>query len=69
MDLPARYAVVGNVMDGGMATVFMCRDNVLERPVALKVLPRRFETRRLRDELEALYTIRSKHVVQVLIFV
>ncbi|WP_281966792.1 serine/threonine-protein kinase [Roseovarius nanhaiticus] len=65
MDLPARYAVVGNAMDGGMATVFMCRDNVLERPVALKVLPRRFETRRLRDELEALYTIRSKHVVQV----
>jgi eukaryotic-like serine/threonine-protein kinase len=65
MNLPPRYAIDGNAMDGGMATVFKCRDSVLERPVALKVLPRRFETRRLKDELDALYTIRSKHVVQV----
>lgn len=65
MNLPPRYAIDGNAMDGGMATVFKCQDSVLERPVALKVLPRRFETRRLKDELEALYAIRSKHVVQV----
>ena len=65
MNLPPRYALDGNAMDGGMATVFKCQDSVLERPVALKVLPRRFETRRLKDELDALYTIRSKHVVQV----
>lgn len=65
MNLPERYAIDGNAMDGGMATVFKCHDSILERPVALKVMPRRFETRRLKDELEALYTIRSKHVVQV----
>lgn len=65
MDLPARYTVLGDAMDGGMATVFKCHDNVLERPVAIKVLPRRYKTRRLKDELEALYKIRSKHVVQV----
>jgi serine/threonine-protein kinase len=65
MNLPGRYAIDGNAMDGGMATVFKCYDSILERPVALKVMPRRFETRRLKDELDALYTIRSKHVVQV----
>ncbi|WP_299850389.1 serine/threonine-protein kinase [uncultured Roseovarius sp.] len=65
MDLPERYAIDGDAMDGGMATVFKCHDRILERPVALKVMPRRFKTRRLNDELQALYTIRSKHVVQV----
>lgn len=65
MNLPQRYAIDGNAMDGGMATVFKCHDSILERPVALKVMPRRFQTRRLKDELDALYTIRSKHVVQV----
>lgn len=65
MNLPERYVIDGSASDGGMATVFKCHDSVLERPVALKVMPRRFETRRLKDELEALYKIRSKHVVQV----
>lgn len=65
MNLPERYVIDGSAMDGGMATVFKCHDSILERPVALKVMPRCFETRRLKDELEALYTIRSKHVVQV----
>ena len=65
MNLPERYAVDGDAMDGGMATVFKCHDSILERPVALKVMPRRFETKRLKDELQALYSIRSKHVVQV----
>ncbi|MCC5612771.1 serine/threonine protein kinase [Nostoc sp. CHAB 5834] len=65
MNLPERYSVDGGAMDGGMATVFKCYDSILERPVALKVLPRHFEARRLKDELEALYTIRSKHVIQV----
>lgn len=52
-------------MDGGMATVFKCTDSVLERSVALKVIPRNLHQRRLKDELEALFKIRSKHVVQV----
>lgn len=65
MNLPGRYSIDGSAMDGGMATVFKCYDSILERPVALKILPRHFETRRLKDELEALYAIRSKHVIQV----
>ncbi len=48
-----------------MATVFMCTDSVLERSVALKVMPNSSNTRRLKDELNALFKIRSKHVVQV----
>lgn len=65
MNLPERYTIDGDPMDGGMATVFKCRDGILERPVALKVMPRNFNTRRMKDELDALYKIRSKHVVQV----
>ena len=65
MNLPKRYVMDGDPMDGGMATVYKCHDHILERSVALKVMPRRFETRRLNDELGSLYTIRSKHVVQV----
>jgi serine/threonine-protein kinase len=65
MKLPERYAIDGSPMDGGMASVFKCVDSILERPVALKVMPRNLDTRRLKDELEALYKIRSKHVVQV----
>lgn len=52
-------------MDGGMATVFKCIDSILERPVAVKVIPRNADQKRLMDELAALFKIRSKHVVQV----
>ena len=65
MKLPDRYTIDGSAMDGGMATVFKCFDSILERSVALKVMPRNFNARRLKDELDALYKIRSKHVVQV----
>lgn len=65
MKLPERYTVNGPPMDGGMATVFKCTDSVLERSVALKVMPRNLHQGRLKDELDALFKIRSKHVVQV----
>lgn len=48
-----------------MASVYKCRDNLLERDVALKVMPRNMNARRLKDELDALLALRSKHVVQV----
>jgi serine/threonine protein kinase len=65
MKLPERYRVNGDPMRGGMATVFKCTDSVLERSVALKIMPRNINIKRLKDELDALYKIRSKHVVQV----
>lgn len=60
-----RYEVIGNSLVGGMAVVLPCIDNVLERKVAIKVLPGGAEQRRVRDELGALLKMRSKHVVQV----
>lgn len=62
--LPARYVPVAQ-MNGGMGTVIVCEDTVLERRVAIKFIQAHEEPRRLMDELNALMKVRSKHVVQV----
>lgn len=63
--LPDRYEIKGDPMSGGMGSVIVCRDNFLERQVAIKVLQEVTEYRRLSDELTALQSIRSKHVVEI----
>ena len=65
MVLPERYEIVGEPLDGGMGTVFHCKDKILERSVALKIIHDTTEPRRMRDEVAALLKMRSKHVVQV----
>lgn len=60
-----RYEVMGASFVGGMAAVWPCHDAVLERKVAIKVMPGSAKKRRIRDELSALLKMRSKHVVQV----
>lgn len=60
-----RYEVVGVSFIGGMAAVWPCHDTILERKVAIKVMPGSAEKRRIRDELGALLKMRSNHVVQV----
>ena len=60
-----RYEVAGTVLAGGMASVLPCKDRVLDRWVAIKVMPGSADLRRIRDELRALLKMRSKHVVQV----
>lgn len=65
MMIANRYEVVGNALVGGMAAVFPCRDTILERQVAIKVMPGSCDQRRIFDELNALFRMRSKHVVQV----
>ncbi len=60
-----RYEVIGDSFVGGMAAVWPCNDTVLERKVAIKLMPGSAEKRRIRDELGALLKMRSKHVVQV----
>lgn len=60
-----RYEVMGVSFVGGMAAVWPCNDVVLERKVAIKVMPGSAEKRRIRDELGALLKMRSSHVVQV----
>lgn len=65
MMIADRYEVTGVSLVGGMATVLPCKDTVLERQVAIKVMPGIADQRRIRDELGALLKMRSKHVVQV----
>lgn len=60
-----RYEVIGDSLVGGMAAVWPCKDKVLKRQVAIKIMPGSADQRRIRDELGALLKMRSKHVVQV----
>lgn len=60
-----RYEVTGGSLVGGMAAVLPCKDTILDRQVAIKVMPGSADRRRIRDELGALLKMRSKHVVQV----
>lgn len=65
MMIADRYEVAGSSFVGGMAAVWPCRDRILDRQVAIKVMPGSADRRRIRDELGALLKMRSKHVVQV----
>ncbi len=62
---PKRYTPIGSPASGGFSHVFKCRDNHLERDVAIKFIQDEIEKRRLLDELRALLQMRSKHVVRV----
>ena len=63
--IPPRYQPTGESSDGGMGSVFICDDKVLERKVAIKFIHNLIHQRRMIDELAALLKMRSKHVVQV----
>lgn len=52
-------------MSGGMSSVVLCNDTILERPVAIKFIGSAAHMRRMDDEVAALLKLRSKHVVQV----
>ena len=60
-----RYSPTGSSAEGGIGSVVFCHDKNLDRKVAVKVLQRGGEHRRLLDELAALQRIRSKHVVEI----
>lgn len=63
--LPPRYVPSGHSMAGGMGSVIVCMDTILERPVAIKFISSATHRRRMDDEVAALLKLRSKHVVQV----
>lgn len=65
MMIADRYEVTGGSLTGGMAAVWPCRDTILDRAVAIKVMPGSANQRRIRDEVAALLKMRSKHVVQI----
>ena len=60
-----RYKNIGSAHPGGMASVYPCHDSILDRKVAIKVMPGSANHRRARDEISALLKMRSKHVVQI----
>jgi serine/threonine-protein kinase len=65
MQLPERYEYAQQVKKGGFGLVSICNDKHLERLVAIKSIENKNELHRIRDELDALLSMRSKHVVQV----
>ena len=60
-----RYTPTGEIIKGGHGEVIICIDEHLERKVAIKFISSDIDKRRLLDEIKALQTIRSKHVVQI----
>ena len=60
-----RYVSMGKLLSGGMGKVLVCRDNNLEREVAIKFIKHHGKQQRIFDEIAALQKIRSKHVVQI----
>jgi serine/threonine-protein kinase len=65
MQLPERYEYAQREKKGGFGSVAICNDKHLERLVAIKSIENKNEVHRIRDELDALLSMRSKHVVQV----
>ncbi|WKL16794.1 serine/threonine-protein kinase [Comamonas testosteroni] len=63
--MPSRYVPSGSYMSGGMGSVIVCTDAILERPVAIKFINSTDHRRRIDDEIAALLKLRSKHVVQI----
>lgn len=63
--IPGRYTESGHAMSGGMGSVMVCQDTILERRVAIKFISSAAHKRRMDDEVAALLKLRSKHVVQV----
>jgi serine/threonine-protein kinase len=66
MKLPSRYTPTGDEFTGGgMSDAIVCKDEHLERLVLIKKLQDGIDQSRLIDEIAALTTIRSKHVVEL----
>lgn len=66
MNFPDRYKKSGKKFtDGGMSSALLYRDQHLKRDVIIKLLHAQTDQKRLLDEIRALSSIRSKHVVEV----
>jgi eukaryotic-like serine/threonine-protein kinase len=66
VNLPERYTKTGKKFtSGGMSTAILCHDAHLDREVIIKLLHASTDEKRLLDEIQALSTIRSKHVVEI----
>src|SRR5262245_4698243 len=69
-DQIARYRVVGPLATGGMGEVYLARDETLDRPVALKVLPPRLmrseeRVRRFITEAKSASSLNHPNIVTI----
>jgi eukaryotic-like serine/threonine-protein kinase len=62
---PPRYDPIGTEKAGGFGKVIFCNDMNLGREVAIKVIQDPAESSRHLDEIRALLSVTSKHVVEV----
>ncbi len=65
MNLPSRYQKLPMKFAGGMSSALLYNDTHLDRQVIVKVLKSGVDQKRLVDEIRALSSVRSKHVVAV----
>jgi len=63
--LPTRYVYEGPTLDGGQATVYVCRDLYLDRKVAIKIMKGVSDATEIGRELAAIQGVRSRHVAQL----
>jgi serine/threonine-protein kinase len=65
MIIPSRYTPLKKSFDGGMSTAALYCDRHLERNVIIKRLLPGADQKRIIDEIKALSSIRSDHVVEI----
>lgn len=63
--LTPRYVYEGPRLEGGQGTVYICRDQFLDRKVAIKVLNGVSDATEIGKELAAIQGVRSRHVAQI----
>lgn len=64
-EISQRYILNSKTKKGGMSSVNIYRDEILQRDVVFKSLQKDIEESRLLDEIKALQSLRSKHVIQI----
>jgi serine/threonine protein kinase len=62
---PDRYEFNGERHDGGQGHVYICRDALLDRRVAIKIMRDVPDGALLKKEMSALKDIRSKHIAEI----
>lgn len=63
--LPSRYVPKGVPVAGGFGQTLLCRDQELDRDVVIKEISDPTQVQRIIDEVVALHSARSKHVVEI----
>jgi serine/threonine protein kinase len=62
---PERYEFNGERHEGGQGHVYICRDALLDRNVAIKIMKDAPDAALLRKEMSTLKDIRSKHIAEI----